>query len=74
MARSIKTHQTTVHLSKINRLFLDSQSEVDRRSLSATLDLIVEEKRVAMESRSCQPHIQNQNHVGQSQMQSAAIG
>lgn len=49
-----QTAQTTAHLSLINRLFLDSQSARERRSLSATLDLIVEQVRLASETPPCQ--------------------
>lgn len=51
--KPLQTSQTTAHLSLINRLFLDTQSARDRRSLSATLDMIVDQARLASENSPC---------------------
>lgn len=48
-----QTTQTTAHLSLINRLFLDTRSARERRSLSATLDMIVDRVRLESEASSC---------------------
>ena len=60
MSRRIKTRPTTIHFSMVNRMFLDSLSERERRSITAIMDMDIDRMRLTAESGAClseRPHV-----------------